>query len=296
MKKFNADYIIIGGGPSGLGVASALMERGENFLLLEAESDLGGSLKPLMNPKLTSIGDPSIALSKDIDEIKENVEILSKSENVLLNTTALKIDENEIMALSDELGLLKILFRKAIIATGSRDATSWEMLIVGRNVYGVYTTRAALRLLINEVIFGKKIVVYGVRPLTIFLISVLKGLEKRGKVKLNAIVMEKTRSRNYFDNTNVYVGKVSAIFGDKKINKVTIQSRNGEISVDCDSLVIGAKGKSNDYILRRSGIEYRKGEHKTSRENIVLCGEITKDYDYLDEPFYECMNSIKSLL
>ncbi len=293
MKKIEAEYVIVGGGPSGLGAAYALMNRGEDFLLLETNDFLGGSLRFLMDPKLSSLGDPTVALYSNLREIKESIEVLSDSTNVMLNTTALDITKNEVIALSKKLGLVRISYSRAIIATGSRDATSWEMLIVGRNVYGIYTTRLALGLLLENVLFGREVVVYGGRPLTRFLVTIIRRLEEDNKAKLKAIVVEENDSDKYPTIPNLQIGKVLSVLGDKRVEKIIILTGSDETSIDCDSLVIGAQRRGNDYILKRSNIEYESGDIRTKYDNIILCGELIKDFNYLDEPFYECKDYVK---
>jgi len=292
MKKLHTDYLIIGGGPAGLGVAKSLLNKGEDFLLIDGNSHLGGSINFILDEKLVKYGDYRTALRGNLEEILTTINEIENSKNVILETWGIEIHDNEVLAVSKSEGVLGIKFDRAIIATGSRDATKWEMLIVGNNVYGVLTTRMALRLLLKGVIFGKEIVVYGSRPLTRFLVTILEGLEKENKLNLKMVIDD---PENRFYSSNVVVGKVIETFGIKKLNSVRIQTEEGELFVDCDSLVIGVKGKPNDYILERSKIVYNRGENATSHDRVYICGEITEDHSYLDESFVSCKKFAEKL-
>ncbi len=156
------DCIIIGGGPSGLGVATSLFEKGiKDILIVEREKHLGGILRQCIHDGFgltrfgTSLSGPEYA-SKFIEVVKE------KNIPFMTNTTVIEITPNKEVTLVSERGVEVYRAKCVVLAMGCSERTRGAISIPGERPVGVFTAgvaQAYMNLYNTKV--GKKVVILG---------------------------------------------------------------------------------------------------------------------------------------
>ncbi|MGQ4892158.1 MAG: FAD-dependent oxidoreductase [Candidatus Njordarchaeia archaeon] len=293
MREIVANYLIIGGGIAGLYIGKYLSEKGESdVVLVESEKFLGGKMG-LVDLNFARKHKLFVREQKNINVLKElfSPAVMKQKFELLLTTTVFSIGQNGAFALSKEHGLIKFKAKKYIIATGSRDATRWELGIVGRDRIGAYASETLLRFLKDGFSLGQKYVIYGENEMAKYIYLYLEELFG-GKINLTLVGEEILSDANL----KYLRGRIVEIDGDKRVKSVIIENDGKRKRIDCDALILSKKRIPRTELLDESKIQYNLGKHETSIHNIFLCGEVMKQYHYMDEMMEDCEKLGEKLL
>ncbi len=296
MNEIRTDVLIVGGGLAGSYMAYLISQETKNkIVILENQGKIGGTLNllelDLLKRNLILFRNP-----KNIDLVEHVLTSLNNLENIEIftNTTGIRLTGNSIIALSKEYGLIKFRAKKYIFSTGARDATKWELGIVGKDAFGVFGAKTALKMFNEGYDLGKDYTIYGDTEIadyiTCLLIERKKGTVKIKKVKEN--ILDSCKCCNTLEK---HRGKIIKTMGEKRISKIGIVNDNEVIELECDTLILAKKFIPRTVLLDMADVQY--GEtFKTNREDIFLCGEILKPYKLYDDMLQDCEKLLEELL
>ncbi|SPT68444.1 soluble pyridine nucleotide transhydrogenase [Anaerobiospirillum thomasii] len=256
----NYDVIIIGSGPSGIGVAKALEDNNiKNYVILEREDHIGGIpfhchhiTFGLISKYRPMTGDAYInAIKRAIPDARFR-----------LNTTAVKIEEKGVVLIHSRQGLERISAKRIVVCTGVRERSRAQHLVSGMRPLGVFTTSALQQFAyINKslpftrpVIVGSEHVAfsalmtlkdYGIKPVA--MIERKESIQTFGILKYFGLAL----------GTSVRTGTVlHSINGVGRVESVDLKDASGAIStIECDSVIFSGSFVSENALIRDSHIK-----------------------------------------
>ncbi len=296
-QNHNIDILIVGGGLSGLIAARKLINTEYDVLLVEQDSYLGGILKN--SNKVSQINETEVT-----EWIKETEKLIAESKNIkiLKNTIVTTYNfTNHLIALEDkfsgkkidtnksELTLHKIRTSKTILANGHIErfisfrnndlpgvmlASSFEKYI---HRYGVVPEK-------NPVIFTNN-------SSTFSLVKSLVSLNCMPAAYVDARPVKEIEDeiKNYLKEYNIPFypeSEIEGCDGNKKVEKVHINSRNSIISINA-SMLCPSGGYNPDIHLFTQSKGLVKWDDKiisfkpdTAFQNTVTIGSVSGNYDF----------------
>jgi sarcosine oxidase subunit alpha len=145
-RRREADVLIVGAGPAGLGAAVALAARGRKVEVVDDDLARGGSITGLPG-ETRRVWEPLLGA---FDAAVSTAQV-----NVRLRTTAAGVYGDDVLVASPN-GVEVVTARSVVLAPGAHDGSA---AFEGNDLPGVVTARAACRLLAHGVRPGKHVVV-----------------------------------------------------------------------------------------------------------------------------------------
>lgn len=293
------DVLIIGGGPAGLSAAHALGKTEAKVLLLEKDQFLGGQLVKQTHMFFGSKEEYAGTRGFEIGNIlSEEVKSYPNVE-ILYDTTAAGYynEEDMLLAIQKDEKLIKIKFKKVIVATG---ASERALLFENNGLIGIYGAGAVQTLMnLYGVLPGRNVVMVGSG--NIGLIVSYQLVQAGANVK--AIIEAAPKIGGYFVHSAkvrrmgipIYTSTtVKKAIGDNEIVGVELVSLDKnwveipftEKIIDCDTLCLAVGlsplsellcqfGCKMKYISDLGGyIALRDKNLMTSNKNVYIAGDV----------------------
>lgn len=296
MKEY--DLVIIGAGAAGLLCSIEASKKGiSSILLIEKDPVVGGALSSA-NYKIDK------AKNKTGLEYKETLlSELRKYDNIefLLETMALKIEDDNVVICTNKNGIKSIKGKNIILANGAKEGSRKAVSMVGDRCSGIYTLGMSKKIFsMKNMVPGKDILIYGNETL-----YMLEQDLKKHNVNVVGIVTLNNSEENYGLTQNIYNGyDITSIIGDKRVESVVLNKNNEEINVKCDTIIFARPMLSDGLVAMRSNIKLSptttgpivNKDFITSRDKIFACGNgiyIHDDIESIEEECKILVNCIK---
>jgi len=209
------DVVVVGGGPSGLAVASHAAAAGHVVEVIDDELELGGSLLALSPDEVASFA----AIRAEIAQAVHLGRVRLRS-----STVAGGIYGKDLLVSAPE-GAEILEPRALILASGAHDGV---LAFEGNDLPGVMSARAAAMLLTRGVAVGEKVVVVipaGGGPF---------GASYERAVAADPIAKERVK-------VEVIYGEPIAVKGSSRVKGVRVKTPSeGEIDLDADAVLVDA--------------------------------------------------------
>lgn len=156
------DVLVIGGGPAGLAAACRAREVGaERVVVLERNVELGGIL-----PQCIHNGFGVRFFGSDLTGPEYAAHWVERASemgvNALTETMVLELNGNEVVAVSETKGLVRLRAKAIVLAMGCRERPRGALAIPGTRPAGVYTAGTAQRMVnIAGYMPGRRFVILG---------------------------------------------------------------------------------------------------------------------------------------
>lgn len=316
MKHRQADIVIIGSGPAGLGAAVAANEAGaEDILIIERDMQAGGILQQCVH---AGFGLDYFGEELTGPEYSARFIALAKQAGVewLFETTVLEIRDEEVICASNN-GLLSVSFDALILAMGCRERTRGSLAIPGTRPSGIFTAGTAQRLInIEGQKVGKEIVILGsgdigmimARRLTLEGSHVICTVELMPQ--LSGLLRNKIQCLDDFGIPLMLSHTITAIKGEDRIEGVVVAPVDRELRPDhensrfiaCDTLLISTGLIPENELTKAAGIQISEvtggpivnDRMQTLREDVFACGNVVHVTGLVDDVTKEALSAGKS--
>lgn len=259
--KSHYQVIIIGAGPSGIGVATALHEKGiDDIIILDREKTAGGVPRHCQHP---TFGIQTYhRLMKGSTYVKK---ILSKIPNVEIATQVdvCKIKPHGEIDCITPGGLKTITANYVVLATGVRETPRHPRLITGLRPAGIMTTGALQQFVyLKKLLPCKKPIIVGTELVSFSALWTLK----QQQVKAVAMIEENNRTTAYrvsplfakiMGTPIYYKTHISDIEGLDRVEGITIKDEYGNTQhIECDSVIFTGQFTGEYTLIRDSHLAY----------------------------------------
>lgn len=246
--------VIAGAGPAGMAAALGARAAGiENILIMEREARAGGVLPQCIHTGfgLSRYGEELTGpeyCARVYDEIKkENIPVLT-------DTTVMEIyPDRSILAVSADMGVLKLRTRCMILSTGCREKPLGALPVTGTRPSGIFTAGSAQRLInIRGKDIGDNVVILGsgdigmimARRLRLLGRNVVAMVEQSGSC--TGLKRNEKQCIEEFSIPLLTGHTVTAVHGEERISGVTICPVDDTLSpipghetfAACDTLLV----------------------------------------------------------
>lgn len=295
MMNSNIDCLIIGAGPAGLGAAITASKYGAKVLVVDENGRPGGQLFKQIHKFFGSKEHMAGTRGYIIGE-KLLKEAKDQGVEVLLDTLAWGIFDDNIVSLSKNEESFSVQAKKIVIATG---ATENALSFKGCTKPGVITAGAAQTMVnIQRVLPGKKVLMVGTGNVGLIVsyqlmqagaevVGIIDALPKVGGYDVHANKIRKAGVPFYLSHT------VVEAVGDDKVSSVIIapvdssftpdKSKAKEIEADAICLAVGLSprtdlavlaGAKTDYIPSLGGYVPLHNKKLMVSENVYVAGDV----------------------
>lgn len=246
MSVFDLDVAIVGSGPAGIAVATALTQAGiENVVIFERETKIGGTPRHTHHPTFGLL-----VFKRPMSGPNFLQAIIRRCPKVKFETqtTVVALRPGGELVLVTPSGSRTVRARHIVLATGAREAPRHARLISGLRPQGVLTTGA-----LQQFIYEAKLLPFR-RPVIVGTelvgFSALWTLRSAGAVPV-AVIEENTRVTAYrpavafarfMGAPILYGSRIVDIGGLQTISHVTVETAAGEQRrIDCDGVIFSGK-------------------------------------------------------
>ncbi|ALR78045.1 NAD(P)/FAD-dependent oxidoreductase [[Enterobacter] lignolyticus] len=141
-SNFDADVLVIGGGPAGISAAVALRRNGvKRVIIIEREPEMGGIPRHCGHPPFGMREFGRILSGPDY---ARRLAQLAREHQIeaMTNTTVISIEPDATLLVSNQDGLRRLKGQRVIMATGVRESPRSALLVSGDRPTGVLNTGA----------------------------------------------------------------------------------------------------------------------------------------------------------
>lgn len=203
-SRREADVVVVGGGPSGLEVASRLADRGRAPLLVDDGCALGGSAFALGSPQFSATFERFASARGRVEVFAESTVVGTFGDDLLLVTPT---------------ETLVVQARDVVLATGAHDGV---LAFDGNDLPGVMSARAACLMLRYGAVPGKKVAVV-----------VSEGGGPFGEAYASALGEKDVA-------VTVVHGEPESARGTSRVKGVVVKSSGRKKELACDALIVDA--------------------------------------------------------
>lgn len=261
MKK-NYKVIVIGAGPAGIGVATALKQSGINdFIVLDREKNIGGVPRHCYHP---SFGIKTcFHFLSGPDYIKKILSNLD-AEHFMVRATVCSIKEQGIIEISTADGITEIQGERVILATGARETPRYPRLIGGlRPLTGVMTTGTLQQFIyLNKQQPTKHPVIIGTETVSFSALWTLHDAD----IKVKAMIEENNTPGIWKAATYItkllkvpiyYHTNIVKIGGVERVEYIEVQDFKTHLQykIDCDAIIFTGKFIGENTLIRHSHLQ-----------------------------------------
>lgn len=300
------DVVIIGGGPAGLGAATALYEKGvRNLLIIERDIQLGGILQQCIHNGFgiqefkEELTGPEYA-QRFIDRVNE-YQIEYKTDTMVLEIS----DEKQIHYLNSKEGYQSIEAKAIVLAMGCRERTSGAISLPGTRPAGVITAGTAQYYLnIKGYLVGKKVFILGSGDIGLIMARrmTLEGAKVLGVAEIMPYSAGLTRNLvqclEDFDIPLYLRHTVTQIYGKDRIQGITLSEvdqdkkpvEGTEKYFEVDALLLSVGLIPDEVLMETTSIRLHprtsgpvvNESMETSVDGIFACGNVVHVHDVVD--------------
>ncbi len=294
------DVVIIGSGPSGLGLAEALEKKGlRNYVVLEREDHAGGIPYHCNHPTFGWLSKHH--LMTGINFIKSMLKNIPE-EKILTSTTVLSIKDKGIVEIHDKNGIREIQGRRVAVCTGNRERSRAARMLSGMRPLGIFTTCAIQQFVyLNKNMPFQHPLIVGSEHVSF---SVLWTLKHAG-VKPVAMIESADKIQTFwplryfglFFGTNLHTGvSIKHINGIEKVESVDVVDKQGHVrNIKCDCIILTGDFVAENTLIREKGLRFAGPDngpdvdkfHKTSDPYVYAAGNLIHPVDFGDRCYLE---------
>ena len=237
--------LIVGGGAAGLAAAVQAQSLGiEDICLCERSDSLGGILPQCIHKGFghgyfkEDLSGPDYAerFQKALDPARMTL---------LLNTTVLSLSPDKSALLSSESGLRRVYFDHVILATGCRERAIGELPVSGSRPAGIFTAGSAQKMInLHHWDIGERIVILGSGDIGMIMARRLRLCGKQvialieQAPQLGGLERNRRQCIEEYQIPVMLQSRLLSLHGWPRLTAVTVESPQGQLRIDCDTLVV----------------------------------------------------------
>jgi len=294
VKTNNCQVAIVGGGPSGLAVASGLAEAGvDDVVVLEREADAGGIPRHCGHSPF-GLREFHRVMSGPVYTRRLKRQAEDYGARVWTGATVTEIGANRKLTLSTNDGMQSLSAEKIVICTGNRETPRSARLVSGSRPLGIVTTGALQSMVYlkhrlpfkRPLIIGSELVSFsalltcrhaGIKPVAMI------DTNPRVTVWKAAVLLPRLLGTRLLLNTSL-----EEIRGQERVDSATIRDAAGELtSLECDGVIFSGNFVAESSLIRSShlALDARSGGPvvdqygRCSDRDYFACGNLLHPVD-----------------
>ena len=302
----NHQLVIIGGGSAGIACALGAYENGlKDILIIERDFEYGGILQQCIHNGFglhtfnEELSGPAYA-EKYYSLIKDNPSI-----SIMYNSTVINIDNNKVLTVQSDKGLLQIKADAIVMATGCRERPAGAIGIKGDRLKGVYSAGSAQKYCNKQgILVGKNVFILGSGDIGLIMARrmTLEGAHVIGVAEImpysNGLARNIKQCLQDFDIPLYLSHTVESVHGSGKLESITLievdeklkKIENSEQEIKCDLLLLSVGLIPENNLIEELGVKIdprTKGAivddtYMTSADGIFACGNALHVHDLVD--------------
>ncbi|WMY72999.1 FAD-dependent oxidoreductase [Buttiauxella selenatireducens] len=260
-NEFDADVLVIGGGPAGISAAVALRRKGiKRVIIIEREPEAGGIPRHCGHPPF---GMREFGRILSGPEYARRLVQLAREHQIeiMTNTTVINVEPNATLLVSNHEGLRRLTGLRVIMATGVRESPRSALLVSGDRPTGVLNTGA-----LQSWVYLRGLLPFK-RPLIVGteLVS-LSALLTCRKAGIKPVAMVEANQRPTARRPMMllprllgvplhYNCEIARIDGMKRVESVLIRQEGKEREIACDGVLFTGRFIPDSALIRGSHLQ-----------------------------------------